>query len=209
MNIRLQAAIGLALIGLSTVAISHKAQACGLDMHFNAAGHWSMPMYRPSGNLPLALPKAAGAKQVSAYGNPLQRLFPLTGLYQATFTAEGNPPPGPPDGTVIDQPYVTWHADGTELMNSSRNSASGNFCMGVWERTGPHNYSLNHYALAWDPTGQVFIGPAKFRESIDLANDNNSYTGTFSIDQYAPDGVTLLGHVQGDIAATRITVDSN
>ena len=25
-----------------------------------------------------------------------------------------------PDGTVIDNGYVTWHADGTEILNSSR-----------------------------------------------------------------------------------------
>ncbi len=207
MNIRLQAAIGLALIGLSTVAITHQAQACGLDStHFSAAGHWSLPMYRPSGNLPLALPDT---KRVSAYANPLQRLFPITGLYQFTFTAEGNPPPGPPDGTVIDQGFVTWHADGTELQNSGKNSASGNFCMGVWEKTAPHNYALNHYALNWDPTGQVFIGPVNIRESISLARDNNSYSGSFTLDQYAPDGTTLLAHVQGTVAASRITVDSN
>ena len=45
----------------------------------------------------------------------------IVGMWHVTFTAEGNNP-GPPDGAPIDNALVTWHADGTELMNSARPS---------------------------------------------------------------------------------------
>ena len=56
-------------------------------------------------------------------------------MWHATFTAWGNQP-GPPDGTQLDNALVTWHSDGTELMNSARPPQDGNFCMGVWKKTG-------------------------------------------------------------------------
>ena len=68
------------------------------------------------------------------------------------------------DGTVFDDGYVTWHSDGTELMNSGRPPMTGNFCMGAWKQTGRSTYKLNHYALSWDPTGTTLIGPANLRE---------------------------------------------
>ena len=200
MNSRLQISVALALIGLSTVAITHPAQACGLAAGMRSAVHpWVTPAYMPGS-------RAATVQAGSASPNALQAKAPITGMYQFTQTAEGNGPGGPPDGALIDQ---TWHADGTELMNSGRNAASGNFCMGVWAKTGPRAYELNHYALAWDPTGQVFVGPANIRENVTLSSDGNSLSGDFDITQYAPDGTTILAHVQGVVAATRITVDSN
>ncbi len=57
----------------------------------------------------------------------------IVGLWHVTFTAEGNNP-GPPNRTPIDNALVTWHSDGTEIMNSGRPSQDGQFCMGVWKR---------------------------------------------------------------------------
>jgi hypothetical protein len=131
----------------------------------------------------------------------------ITGLWKFAFTAEGNAPPGPPDGTPIDAGYVTWHADGTEIMNSGREPMTGNFCMGVWKWIGDSTYKLNHYALSWDSTGTVLVGPANIREKVTVDRSRNHYSGAFSIDQYATDGKTLLEHVVGKVTATRITVD--
>lgn len=205
MNIRLQAAIGLALIGLSTIAVTHKAQACGLPSGWaTAARNWAPLAYMPGTRT------SSHPGQQSAIANDLQLRAPINGLYQFTQTAEGNGPGGPPDGTLIDFGYQTWHADGTELMNSgTRPPPSGNFCQGVWARTGARTYELNHFALAWDNTGTVYVGPANIREDVTLSKDNSSLSGDFSITQYAPDGSTVLAHVQGTIAATRITIDSN
>ena len=78
---------------------------------------------------------------------------PIVGMWHVTLTAQGNEV-GPPDGAPIDNALVTWHSDGTELMNSARPPQDGNFCMGVWKRTGRYTYKLNHFAwLANDTAG--------------------------------------------------------
>src|SRR5262245_23104935 len=52
----------------------------------------------------------------------------IVGLWQITFTSKDTS--GIPDGTVIDAGYATWHADGTEIMNSGRPPITSSFCMG-------------------------------------------------------------------------------
>ncbi|MGH8212454.1 MAG: hypothetical protein ACREPP_04380 [Rhodanobacteraceae bacterium] len=205
MNTRLQGSIALALIGLSTVAVTHKAQACGLPTGLvTAARNWAPPAYMPGTRT------SSHPGQRSAIANDLQLRAPITGLYQFTMTAEGNGPGGPPDGTPIDFGYQAWHADGIEVATSgARPPPSGDVCLGVWARTGPRAYELNHYGLSWDNTGTVYVGPANIRENVTLSSNGNSMSGNFNITQYAPDGSTVLGQVQGAYAATRVTVDSN
>src|SRR5262249_60285091 len=43
----------------------------------------------------------------------------IVGMWHVTLTAQGNQG-GPPDGTPLDNPLVTWHSDGTEIMTSAR-----------------------------------------------------------------------------------------
>lgn len=134
----------------------------------------------------------------------------IVGLWKFTFTAEGNAPPLPPDGTVLDAGFQTWHIDNTELMNSGRPAATGDFCMGVW-RQGSGVYTLNHFAMAWNPPGtdpSDFAGIANIRAQVKLSRDGNSFSGTETLDQYQPDGVTLAVHLTGTITATRVTTDS-
>jgi hypothetical protein len=121
----------------------------------------------------------------------------IVGLWKFTFTV---------GTTVFDEGFVTWHADGTELMNSGKPPITSSFCMGAWEEYGPGKYSLNHWALSWDNTGTVFIGPTNIREKLVLVNANR-YGGTFTIVQYATDGKTVLGNVAGNVTATRIEAD--
>src|SRR5712691_1774031 len=79
-------------------------------------GSYSNP--KPSASLkPASLELVSGNDWVGA---------PITGLWKFQFAL--------PDGTVIDQGYVTWHADGTELINSLHPPITGSFCMGVWKR---------------------------------------------------------------------------
>lgn len=207
MNIRLHVSIAMALIGLSGVAVTQQASACGLNgLHMTAAHTWSLPAYFPSSNT-LALARISSAQSQANtrdIPNLLQSLEPIAGLYEFTFTSEGSV--GIPDGTVVDHGFVVWNADGTEIMNSGKPADTGNFCMGAWAQTGARSYKLNHYALNWDAAAG-FIGPVNIRENFQLARGNNSYAGTFSLNQYAPDGVTLLGQVQGNVTGTRITPD--
>ena len=129
----------------------------------------------------------------------------IVGLWKVSFLAKGNQ--NIPDGAPIDQGYATWHEDGTELMNSGRPPITSSFCMGVWKQIGPATFKLNHVALSWDPTGTVFVGPARIREVVTVSRSGNRYTGTFTIDQYSTDETTVLAHITGVISATRITAD--
>ena len=131
----------------------------------------------------------------------------IVGFWHAKFTAEGNTGNNePPDGTVIDSPFVQWHEDGTEIMNSTRIPQTGSFCMGIWHKTGKLTYELNHFTLGWD-TNNNFVGPGQIHETITLDKNGNQYSGTFKIDQYNPSG-SLLAEVLGQVTATRITVDT-
>lgn len=130
--------------------------------------------------------------------------LPIVGLWKVKFVSKGTP--GIPDGTLIDSGYATWHSDGTEILNSgARPPITGNFCMGVWKKTGS-TYKLNHYGLSWDSTGTTFIGPGNIREEVVVGKGENSYSGCFTIDQYDTDG-NLLAHVSGEVTAERVTAD--
>jgi hypothetical protein len=122
----------------------------------------------------------------------------IVGLWSVTFLLA--------DGSVFDSGYATWHSDGTELMNSGRAPMTGSFCMGAWKLTNQGTYQLNHVALSWDSTGTVFVGPANIRETITVAASGNSYSGSFTLNQYDTNG-NLLAHFVGKIVATRITAD--
>ena len=128
----------------------------------------------------------------------------IVGFWKVKFLSEGNT--GIPDGTVLDNGFAQWHSDGTEMMNSSRAPVTQSFCMGVWQKTGPSSYQLNHFALGFD-TSSNFIGPIQLQESVTVDKKADQYTGTFTIDQFDPMG-NPQGHFAGNVAATRITVDT-
>jgi len=148
--------------------------------------------------------------RVSSFG-PF-RTSAITGLWKFAFTSDGTHP-GPPAGAPVDAGFVTWHDDGTEIMNSGRAPASGSFCMGVWKQVGPRTYLLNHWALSWIPgyipggatsggtsswdqvggTNSAFApaGPTNIQETVTLSPDGNHYTGTFTITNYVYDGKSV------------------
>lgn len=130
----------------------------------------------------------------------------IVGFWHVTFTSEGTTNPPIPDGTVVDNGFAQWHSDKTEIMNSSRPPVTGSFCLGVYEQTGPATYTLNHFALSFNPDGTM-QGPANIRETVMLDSDGDSYSGTFSIDQYDTNK-HLLAHIVGKVAATRITINT-
>ncbi len=148
-----------------------------------------------------ALPKPKLQRQSWEVGRDGGSADPIVGMWRFQFVAGGN---------VIDQGIVQWHSDGTEMMNSSRNPDTQSFCLGVWQNAGNSVYRLNHYAISWDPTTSTTTpqGLASIRETIRLAKDGNSFTGTFVINQYDESG-NLLANVSGTITAYRIDVNTN
>lgn len=142
----------------------------------------------------------------------------IVGFWHVKFVSDGvssGIPGGVPKGAEIDAGYSQWQADGSEIMNSGgRAPNTSSFCLGVWEETGVRRYKLNHFGTAWDPTKGavgptgpegVLIGPARIQEDVILDPNGESFTGTFSIDQYDEAGDHLV-HLQGTVTGTRITV---
>ena len=206
MNTRLHTTLALTAIGLSLV-LCGRAKACGIADTPMPGGAGAL---LPSNSLGAAMATVPGdslLQSLPGMTNPLQEQEPITGLYRFTVTAKGDQ--GIPDGTVLDHGFTTWHADGTELMNSGRAPMTQSFCMGVWMRTGPRTYRLNHWAMSWDPTGKTYIGPTNIRENVRLDRDESGFSGTFTLVQYAQDGRTRLGGATGIVEATRVTADGN
>jgi hypothetical protein len=136
----------------------------------------------------------------------------IVGMWHVTFTAEGNNAEGPPNGAPIDNAMVVWHPDGTEIMNSNRPAQDGNFCLGVWEKTGRSTYKLNHMPWQGNDTENAPSGignpsgATQIVEQITLA-DCNHYSGRFTLDAYDPSG-NPTAHIVGVIKGTRVTVNT-
>jgi hypothetical protein len=221
MNTRLYASVALALMGLSSIAMTHQAEACGLNLVKSANGQWKIaPPAKVLASPAKMMFRAAGPQsRTRTIPNPLQFLEPIAGLYEVTMTAKGNGPTGLPDGALVDHLYSSWLADGNEIMNSGRPAGDGDVCTGVWAQTGARTYMVNHFMLGWaqnvDADGvdidNTFVGPANIHETITLSKDGGSYTGTFVLTQYdthyniiLPGGIPIKGTVSG----TRKTIDS-
>lgn len=186
-------ALAIALHG--TVFVSRAAAQCGYSQ-WNATE--ALQPLSPEAAVqpePAALSRAADGR-----GSDGQ----IVGFWKFQFVSQGSS--GIPDGTVVDNGFTQWHSDGTEITNSFRPPSTGNFCLGVYQQTGPSTYSLNHFALGWDQLGN-FIGPVQIKEKVTLSHSSNQFTGTFTIDQFNPAG-NVLAHVQGQVTATRITVNT-
>jgi hypothetical protein len=135
----------------------------------------------------------------------------IVGMWHVIFTAQTLN--GAPVNMVIDNAIAVWHSDGTEIMNSSRPAQDGNFCLGVWAKTGKLKYYLNHIPWAGnDPTNPGGIGNpqggAQLTEQITLAPDGNSYSGTFTLTAYTTNGQPTVTFT-GVLTATRITTSTS
>jgi len=132
----------------------------------------------------------------------------IVGMWHVIFTAETMN--GSPFSGVIDNSMVVWHSDGTEIMNSSRPAQDGNFCLGVWTRTGKLSYDLNH--IPWQgndienaPSGIGNPqGGAQLIEKVTLSRDGNSYSGHFTLDAYDTTGHVTVSFT-GVLTAKRVT----
>ena len=109
---------------------------------------------------------------------------------------------------VIDGGTQQWHSDGAEVMDSgARSPLIGNVCFGVWKQVGERQYKLNHRGIGFDAAGSAVNGVDSIIINVTLSRDGNSYSGTFTIYPYDPDGNFIAPAVKGTITGTRITVD--
>lgn len=136
----------------------------------------------------------------------------IVGMWHAKFIA--NTQNGAPiSDTQIDDALVLWHRDKTEVMNSARPPQDGNFCMGVWEKTGKSSYKLNHFAwLANDTSNAPYgigtpSGPTHIVEEVTLSPDGMHYSGSFTLTAYDASGHIAVVFT-GTIAAIRITLQT-
>ena len=133
---------------------------------------------------------------------------PIVGMWKVTFVARNSP--GIPEGAEIDHGYSVWHSDNTEFLNSSRSPSTQNFCLGVWKQVGRATYKLNHFALAFDSTGNS-VGTVNIREEVTVDYARNHFTGTFTIDAYDTTGKHYPAdapgnHANGVITGDRVTI---
>ena len=126
----------------------------------------------------------------------------IVGVWRVKLISEGSV--GIPDGTLFDDSYAQWHADGTEVTISIFAPATGNICFGVWQKMGPSTYTLNHFGLGFDASG-TFTGQAQVREHVVVDRKGNRFEGVFSVDSYDPQG-HLVARIVGRVIGTRVTV---
>ncbi len=139
----------------------------------------------------------------------------IVGMWHVTFTAHtvnGNPIPSD-SYPMIDNAIVVWHSDKTEIMNSARPPQDGNFCLGVWQKTGARSYYLNHIPWLSNDTANAPggignpAGPTQITERVTISRDGNSYTGSFTLVAYNLDGTKAISFT-GALAGTRITTST-
>ena len=202
MNLNLRWMVTLALGGV--LAPMASAQ-CGMSLTKPMAG--AKAMYKPAA---LLLPIGQDSDNFGRDRNE-DGLEAIVGLWKVQFVAKDSP--GLPDGFLVDHGYSAWHSDFTEFLNSSRTPPTGNFCLGVWKKVGRATYKLNHFALAYDATGQNPVGTVNIREQVTVDWSHNCFKGTFTIDAYDVNGThypsTAPGnHAQGVITGERVTIET-
>ena len=120
----------------------------------------------------------------------------IVGLWHVTFVS---------DGQVTDEGFDQWSSDGTEILNDNPPPSTGAVCLGVWAKSGSV-FQLKHPSWTFDDSGNL-TGTAIIQERLMLADDGQTYQGSFTVDVYDLSGSVLL-HLEGDVAAERITVDN-
>jgi hypothetical protein len=210
----LTVALGLGAIMMSTQALA----GCGgwtPPAAPNLSSSWNPPA-TVQGGFMSAVYRSGGDGQFLRVGDLQEQLEGIVGTWRFTWTSDGTAYPQPiPFGAPVDFGTHQWHSDKTEIITSGgRPPSSGDVCMGVWKQTGRFTYKMKHIALAWlssdstpSSTPATYVGPAIMTESVTLSRAGDSYEGTFTLDQYAKDEITLIEHISGKVEATRFTVD--
>jgi hypothetical protein len=181
---KLIAMLGL-LIGLSGALTSRAAAQCGLSLQHGR------PVFT---NAPLA----ADAKDTAPKGtlDNDAGASTIVGLWDVKFISENQ---------VIDEGFDQYHSDGLEILNDTPPPATGNVCLGVYEKTGARAIKLKHPSWIYDSTNTTIIGRATILENVKLDKGGRTFTGTFTIQLRDLSGNPLAPDITGELTADRIT----
>ena len=204
----LSAALGLGIAGLFAIGTANAG--CGsLPPKLSANAYSPAAHEQPALNPAVYWQGRAG--QLWQVDDQWGQDLGIVGMWR--FVMVTPTPSGVP--ALVDDGYAQWHPDGTEMQNSGLHPPmTSNFCMGVWQQTGPRTYQLNHFPLAWDSTGTNPANPIQITMTVKLT-DNDHFSGSFTIKVYNWDGTELINAtgppvavIKGSVTATRVTINS-
>jgi hypothetical protein len=188
---------GLSALALATMFAPYAHAGCGLYTPVPHAASW-----HPQNTSPRVVLAALTTEDEAA----TPREPSMVGTWKEHWISEGSE--GIPNGTEVDAVYAQWHSDGTEInVSGLRAPLTGDLCLGEWIRTGARTYQMNHFGISYDATGLNLVGPARIQQWLTIDPKGNSTSGKFTIDQWDEAG-NLLAHVQGNVIATRVTMET-
>jgi hypothetical protein len=193
----------LVALALASITIPNALAQCGLPNNSVKPANWSSSHIAGTRMVQAALQRSDDDDD----GNP-----GIVGMWHVIFNAKTLN--GTPVNMVIDNAIAVWHKDGTEIMNSSRPAQDGNFCLGVWAKTGRSKYHLNHIPWAGNDTTNAPggignpQGGVQLIEHVTLSPDGNNYSGTFTLTAYTTNGQPTVTFT-GVLAAKRITTNTS
>ena len=100
---------------------------------------------------------------------------------------------------------LTTYTTGHSLIGTANNVIRGP-AHGTWEHVSGRTYADTHIFFRFDSTG-TFLGTQKIRETVELAQDGDSYTAVAISDLFDPSGNLTVGGLRATITATRIKVE--
>jgi len=163
-------------------------------------GHHQVPREGITAMSAMAPIGVLGMQPSEAQANDANGSVSIVGFWHVLFTSGGQP---------FDEGYDVWHSDGTEILNDNAPPApangGGNFCMGVYEKTGPGAFKLKHPFWLMDANGNYYASGVLL-EQVVLDKGGNSYSGTFSEVWWDLAG-NVIFRATGTLAAQRMTAD--
>jgi hypothetical protein len=179
-------------VGLCAALASRAEAQCGLSLQqgSRAALAAAAPLASGANGVQKAEVKDAGAevKDVSDAS--------IVGLWDVKFIS---------DNQVVDEGFDQYHSDGLEILNDTPPPATGNVCLGVYEKTGPRTIRLRHPSWIYDQTNTTVIGRATILENVKLDKGGRTFTGTFTVQLRDLFGNPLGPDLTGELKGERIT----
>ncbi|HZT58184.1 MAG TPA: hypothetical protein VFA21_06095 [Pyrinomonadaceae bacterium] len=179
------------VIGFCAASASRAEAQCGVSLHHGNGGHAALNAAAGLAGNQLTAPANAAATS-----EPDRDDATIVGLWDVKFISEGQ---------IVDEGFDQYHDDGLEILNDTPPPATGNICLGVYEKTGPRTLKLRHPSWIYDQTNTTVVGRATILENIKLDKGGRTFTGTFTIKFTDLFGNSLGPDFTGQLKGDRIT----